>query len=115
MSLLCAAYTYSTYGKCCIYVLYPCTYDTMPISHDYVAHMYVCVYVSQGLCVYSTSSVVPEYSTLRIIIKCAGGEVSNRVIRTLTMYPLYGVYISIHEVNIRMCYFHACHFNLINY
>ena len=62
--------------------------------------MYICMYVFQGLCVYSTSSVVPEYSTLRIIIKCAGGDVSNWVMPSPCTHCMVCVYKSINEVNI---------------
>ena len=36
--------------------------------------LYVCM---QGLCIYATQSVVPEYSILKGIVHCAGGKVCS--------------------------------------
>ena len=33
----------------------------------------------QGLCFYSTKSVIPEFATLRTIVQAAGGEVGHRL------------------------------------
>jgi hypothetical protein len=49
----------------------------------------------EGLCLYSTSSVVPEYSTLRIIVECAGG-------RLLTLDEVTTEYCALFEGTAKM-------------
>ena len=46
----------------------------------------------QGLCIYSTKSVIPEFATLKTIVQAAGGEVSTEehCTRTWTVCTLLG-------------------------
>ena len=54
--------------------------------------MFCCDIPFQGLCIYSTKSVIPEFATLKTIVQAAGGEVSTEehCTRTWTVCTLLG-------------------------